>query len=125
MSLVSRRNFLGSMASVPALAGLAGRTLEAADSIQPLGVHHAPHVRRVIFLFMHGGPSQVDTFDYKPQLQVADGKPLPFEAPPNLDAKPVLLKSPWKFAQHGQSGLWVSELFPHVAKKVDELCICL
>ncbi len=123
MSSLTRRTFLGSMASVPALAGLTGHTAEAAASIQPLGVHHPARVRRVIFLFMHGGPSQVDTFDYKPQLQVADGKALPFEAPPNIDAKPVLLKSPWKFARHGESGLWVSELFPQVAKKVDELCI--
>ena len=72
---------------------------------------------------MHGGPSHVDTFDYKPRLQAEDGKPLPFEAPANLDAKPVLMKSPWKFQRHGEAGLWVSELFPHLATKVDELCI--
>ncbi len=123
MTFATRRNFLKSIATVPALAGLVGHTLEASDAIRPIGLHHAPKVRRVIFLFMHGGPSQVDTFDYKPKLQVADGKPLPFEAPPNIDAKPVLLKSPWKFSQHGESGLWVSELFPHVAKHVDDLCI--
>lgn len=79
--------------------------------------------KRVIFLFMHGGPSHVDTFDYKPKLQSNDGGELPFEKPPRIDAKPVLMKSPWKFAQHGESGQWVSELLPHTAKKVDELCI--
>ncbi len=87
------------------------------------GVHHPARAKRVIFLFMHGGPSQVDTFDYKPKLQQADGEKLPFAAAANIDAVPKLMRSPWKFAQHGQSGLWVSELFPEVAKCVDDLCI--
>jgi hypothetical protein len=87
------------------------------------GPHFAPTARRVIFLFMHGGPSQVDTFDYKPKLQAADGQPLPFDPAPNIDAKPVLMKSPWKFAQHGECGQWVSELLPHTARHVDQLCV--
>lgn len=106
------------------LAGLTGRVLPAAN--RPLRgqlPHHTPKVKRVLFLFMHGGPSQVDTFDFKPELQKADGKDLPFEAPPNLDAKPVLMKSPWKFARQGESGLWVSELFPHLGQKMDDLCV--
>jgi hypothetical protein len=90
----------------------------------PSGVPHlTPRARRVIFLFMHGGPSQVDTFDYKPALQKADGQPLPFDPAPNIDAKPVLMKSPWKFAQHGESGQWVSELLPYTAQHADELCV--
>jgi hypothetical protein len=72
---------------------------------------------------MHGGPSQVDTFDYKPQLERDHGKPLPFPKPRVVSsATGNLLKSPWKFAQHGQSGAWVSELFPHVSRRVDDLC---
>ncbi len=86
-------------------------------------LHHAPKAKRVIFLFMHGGPSQVDTFDYKPQLQKDDGKTLPFQAAKNIDAKPKLLKSPWSFKRHGKSGLWVSELLPHTAKHIDDLCV--
>jgi hypothetical protein len=72
---------------------------------------------------MHGGPSQVDTFDYKPRLQRNDGQALPFAPAPNIDAKPVLMASPWNFAQHGQRGLWCSELFPNLARHMDELCV--
>ncbi|MSU34386.1 MAG: DUF1501 domain-containing protein [Pedosphaera sp.] len=79
--------------------------------------------KRVIFLFMHGGPSQVDTFDYKPLLERDHGKPLPF-AKPRVFSSPTshLLKSPWKFRQFGQSGAWVSDLFPHLATRVDDIC---
>jgi hypothetical protein len=87
------------------------------------GLHFPARAKRVIFLFMHGGPSQVDTFDYKPQLIKDDGKPLPFEKPRvQFSQTGNLLKSPWAFAQHGESGAWVSELFPEVAKCVDDLC---
>jgi hypothetical protein len=74
-------------------------------------------------LFMKGGPSHVDTFDYKPKLQQDDGKELPFDKPRVQFAKTgKLLGSPWKFARYGQSGSYVSELFPNVAKHVDDLC---
>jgi hypothetical protein len=87
------------------------------------GLHFPARAKRVIFLFMHGGPSQIDTFDYKPQLIKDDGKPLPFEKPRvQFSQTGNLLKSPWAFAQHGESGAWVSELFPEVAKCVDDLC---
>lgn len=79
---------------------------------------------RVIFLFMHGGPSQVDTFDYKPLLERDHGKPLPFDKPRVVSAATGnLLKSPWKFRQHGECGMWASELFPHVAGRADDLCL--
>jgi hypothetical protein len=80
--------------------------------------------KRVIFLFMKGGPSHMDTFDYKPQLQKDDNKELPFEKP-RVQFAPTgeLLASPWKFQQYGESGIAVSELFPHVAQCVDDLCI--
>lgn len=80
--------------------------------------------KRVIFLFMHGGPSQVDTFDYKPQLIKDHGKPLPFNKPRVFSSQTGnLLKSPWEFRQYGASGAWVSDLFPQVAKHVDDMCI--
>ncbi len=98
-----------------------------AQSVSGAGVHHAPRAKRVIFLFMHGGPSHVDTFDYKPELQRRDGEKLPFAPAKNLDPTAVsqskLMGSPWAFSQHGNSGLWVSELFPEVAKMSDDLCV--
>lgn len=113
-----------------ALTALLGQEAKAAapeSAASPLAIR-APHfparAKRVIFLFMHGGPSQVDTFDYKPLLERDDGKPLPFPKPRVVSsATGNLLRSPWKFEQHGQSGAWVSELFPHVAGCVDDLCM--
>src|SRR6187399_2651400 len=73
--------------------------------------------KRVIMMFMQGGVSHVDTFDYKPMLARDHG---------NLHStkgKAKLFGSPWKFAQHGQSGQWVSELLPHTAKHADDLCV--
>ncbi len=111
-----------------ALADLLARTAAAGESAgsatagatrQP---HFAPRAKRVIFLFMHGGPSAVDTFDFKPELARQDGKPLPFDKPRIQFAQTGnLLKSPWEFRQHGESGAWVSELFPNVARCVDDL----
>src|SRR4051812_29118745 len=77
--------------------------------------HHAPRAKRVIFLFMPGGPSQVDTFDPKPQLTKDDGKPAPKLY---LGQQRTLLASPWKFQRYGESGLAVSELFPQTAECV-------
>ncbi|WP_372721915.1 DUF1501 domain-containing protein [Novipirellula sp.] len=104
---------------------MSGKSVSAATSRADSDAglpHFAPRAKRVIFLFMHGGPSHVDTFDYKPQLAKHDGKPLPFDKPRIQFAKTGnLLKSPWRFRQYGQSGTWVSDLFPHVAKHVDDL----
>ena len=92
-----------------------------AESLSPF--HFAPRAKRVIFMFMKGGPSQVDTFDYKPQLNKDDGKPLPFDKPRvQFAATGNLLASPWRFRQFGQSGVPVSTLFPHVAQHVDDIC---
>ncbi len=121
--VLSRRQLLKSTAAgfgYLAFAGLqAGSSAVAAANLP----HHAPKAKRVIMLFMHGGPSHVDLFDYKPQLQKDDGKDLPFKAAPNIGAKLTLMKSPWKFARHGESGLWVSELLPHLSKHMDDLCV--
>jgi len=93
------------------------------DSVLPKAPHFAPRAKRVVFLFMHGGPSQVDTFDHKPLLQRDHGKPLPFAKPRVTFAETGnLLGSPFRFARHGDSGQWVSELFPHLARCVDRLC---
>ena len=94
------------------------------DPLAPRPPHFTPRAKRVIFLFMHGGPSHIDTFDYKPLLARDDGKPLPFDKPRVFSSQTGnLLRSPWKFRRHGQSGAWVSELFPNVARQVDDLCI--
>ena len=99
--------------------------LDPSDA-NPLGIrvpHFQPRAKRVIFLFMHGGPSQVDTFDYKPKLQKDDGKPVPFAKPRVQFAQTGnLMGSPYKWKQHGESGAWVSEIFPETAKVVDDLC---
>jgi len=95
----------------------------AADSNNPLAprpAHFKPRAKRVIFMFMVGGPSHVDTFDYKPRLETDDGKSAPRQ---DVGGDRVWLKSPWKFKQHGESGLPISELFPHLAKRADDLCL--
>ena len=103
-----------------ALIDLLSSVSDAADS--PQAPHSIPRAKRVIFLFMHGGPSHVDTFDYKPRLQERHGHPLPFAKPRvQFSQTGELLGSPWKFGQHGQCGAWVSELFPKVGACVDDL----
>jgi len=93
-------------------------------SLEPRAPHFTPRAKRVIFLFMLGGPSQMDTFDFKPRLDKEHGKPLPFpKRRIKFDGTGNLLRSPWKFHRYGQSGALVSDLFPHVARHVDDLCI--
>ena len=92
----------------------------------------APRAKSVIFLFMVGGPSQIDTFDFKPELQRLDGQPVPDSFRKALDGSAhanvfhgcenKLLGSPYRWQQCGDRGMWVSELFPETAKHVDELC---
>jgi len=112
-----------------ALAGLLGedQARAAGSVVNPLAVRPAmfpPRAKRVIFLFMHGGPSQVDTFDPKPLLTRDNGKPLPFAKPRVQFAQTGnLLASPWEFKHYGQSGIEVSDLFPHVGSMADELCV--
>lgn len=129
-SLFSRRELLkksavgfGNLALLSMLNDEA-QASKSKDPLAPKEPHFTPRAKRVIFLFMKGGPSHMDTFDYKPQLQKYDGKPLPFDKP-RVQFAPTgnLLKSPWKFKQYGESGIHVSELFPNVAECVDDLCI--
>jgi hypothetical protein len=122
---ISRRHF-GTVSSfaLGSLAVSAYQPWHAAAAVPAVADPHLPaRIRRVIFLFMHGGPSHVDTFDYKPLLARDDGKPLPFALPPNIDAVPKLLNGPWKFKQRGDSGLWVSDLLPNMAQEADSLCV--
>ncbi|RPI83499.1 MAG: DUF1501 domain-containing protein, partial [Planctomycetaceae bacterium] len=90
--------------------------------------HFAPRARRVIFLFMQGGVSQVDSFDPKPRLTADDGRMMPFDDSRkrantgNGQSEQRIMKSPWKFERYGQCGRAVSELFPHIGKRVDDLC---
>ncbi|MFZ9688640.1 MAG: DUF1501 domain-containing protein [Phycisphaerales bacterium] len=123
----SRRDMLGTLScgfGLMAFAGLAGATSlrmddEAAARRIASGTHHTPRAKRVIFLSMAGGPSHVDTFDYKPELAAADGTSLG----QGIRRGAKLLKSPWEFKPHGKSGLYVSSLFPAVAQHADQLCL--
>ena len=112
------------------LASLAMNSLLRAEQHPALAqsLHHRPSARSVIFLFMSGGPSQVDTFDPKPALATLAGQDVPesiaARVPPIKRAGlKNLMASHWDFSQHGESGLWVSSLFPHVARQVDQLCV--
>jgi hypothetical protein len=101
-----------------AFAGLSTWAAEKDNPLAPKKTHLPAKAKRVIFLCMEGAPSHVDTFDYKPKLAELNGQSMP-----RARTFAKLLASPWKFAQHGQSGLWISELFPELAKHADELCL--
>lgn len=128
----SRRGFLqtaGCGFGAMAFNALAGEVAAAAsDPYSMARPHHAPRAKRVIFLYMHGGVSQVDSFDYKPRLKKDDGKPLPFKGLDNLDATKKnegngkVMDTPWAFRRAGDCGNWVSDLWPNVAGHIDDLC---
>ncbi len=124
---VSRRTLLRQSAvgfGYLALQSLLSADTAASNPLTARVPHFPARAKRMVFLFMKGGPSHVDTFDPKPLLQRDDGKPYPFKQPRVKFAETgKLLKSPWTFRPYGQSGLPVSELFPHVARHVDDLCI--
>ena len=122
----SRRHVLKTASAGFGYLAFAGLCAEAAAGAGPAAGYQSPlaprppqfaaRAKRVIFLCMKGGPSQMETFDYKPRLQADTGKP-------GRRAGCNLFGSRWKFAQHGGAGLWVSELFPHLARHADELCV--
>ncbi|MEM8668159.1 MAG: DUF1501 domain-containing protein [Planctomycetota bacterium] len=121
-SLKGRREFLKQSAAgfgYLAFAGIANRAAaaERADRnpLDPKETHFPAKAKRVIFLYMDGAPSHIDTFDYKPQLLADDGKPGQYGG--------TLFGSPFKFSQHGNSGAWISELFPSVAQHADDLAL--
>ncbi|MBC8355146.1 MAG: DUF1501 domain-containing protein [Planctomycetes bacterium] len=131
---MSRRGFLsqfGMGLGGMALGGLMANSSSADASGGILNaLHHAPRAKRVIFLFQSGGPSQMDLFDYKPVLNEKHGTELPNEirrgqrltAMSGNQSSLPLVGSPFKFEQHGDSSAWLSELLPHTATVVDELC---
>ena len=123
----SRREMLrrtgAGFGSLALSALLAEECRAEASSIHPMAPrppHFKARAKRVIFLFMPGGPSQVDTFDPKPELTRLNGKPSPKLY---IGKQRNLLSSPWKFRKHGQSGLEISELFPRIAGFADQLCV--
>ncbi|HEU0038525.1 MAG TPA: DUF1501 domain-containing protein, partial [Verrucomicrobiae bacterium] len=102
----------------------AGETNRAARPYAVRPPHLPARAKRVIFLYMPGGPSHVDLFDPKPRLIQDNAKPLPFEKPKLERTKTGnLLASPWKFSRHGQSGIEVSELLPRAASCIDDICV--
>src|SRR5262245_45216169 len=131
--LLTRRQLLRRSACGMASLGLAamfgkmGLTAEVGagrDGFQSPLAPRAPHfpakAKRVIHLFMNGGPSHVDTFDPKPMLEKYAGKPLPMENLRTERKTGAAFPSPFKFKKHGQSGIEVSEIFPHVASCIDD-----
>jgi len=120
---------LGSLAFAGLLAD-SGDLAAAPRRAAPVatGPHFAPRAKRVIHLFMNGGPSQIDTLDPKPDLKKLDGKPLPDSIKQTLQLTQrkrvgTIFASPFKFRKHGECGLEVSELYPHVAEHADDLCV--
>jgi hypothetical protein len=132
---VTRREMLKSFAcgfASVAFSGLFGQNLLQAKITRPNPLaprlpHFKPRARNVIFLYMDGGVSQVDSFDYKPLLEKHHGED-PHKAIGKLEKTQFanigkVMKSPWKFTRRGESGLWVSDLFPEIASVADQLCV--
>jgi hypothetical protein len=108
-----------------AFSALLAEQGQSAEDRKPV-LHHAATAKHVIFLYMDGGPSQVDTFDYKPMLEKHHGKD-PHSVfkvePTQFNNVGRVMASPWKFKQYGQSGIWVSDLFPYLSGCVDDLAL--
>jgi hypothetical protein len=125
-SQLSRRGMLRAAGCGFGMMGLQSLLADSiADPLAPKAPMFPARAKRVIFLFMHGGPSSIDTFDPKPYLDQNDGKPLPIKQPLTFAAGKTggLMKSPWEFKNRGQSGLPVSTLFPEIASCADDLCV--
>jgi len=130
----SRREFLwqtgAGFAGVALTALLAGdgffsraSAAEPPHGSGPRPPHQPTKVKSCIFLFMYGGPSQMDLFDYKPELQKRDGQSVKLELRRNDKQTGKLLSSKRRWAQHGQSGLWCSDALPHLARHMDKLAV--
>lgn len=128
---VSRREMLaqcangfGSVALASLLADWSQAAEKGSNPLAPQAGHFPAKAKNIIFLFMDGGPSQVDTFDPKPRLAKEHGQPIKMKTPPTqFNNVGKVMQSPWKFKQYGESGIPVSELFPHVSQCVDDLAI--
>jgi hypothetical protein len=123
----TRRDFLGSLST--GLGGLALASLMPREAFAGAPPHHAPKAKYVIQLFMNGGASQCDLFDYKPQLIAKHGQKFDpgngerVEA--SISVPGAIMKSPFEWAQHGQCGRWVSSALPHLAKHVDDMAFLM
>ena len=111
-----------------ALAGLTNNSAAAANPLAPKLIHHTPRAKRVIFLFMQGGVSHVDSFDHKPRLDRDDGKMMDFDDARTLAKSRKIVqhrvfKAQWKFKPYGERGLMASDLFPLTASHADDLCL--
>ena len=126
---LTRREMLGRCAGgfgAVALSSLLADPVygKAKSPFAPRNTHHEPKAKSIIFLYMDGGVSQVDSFDYKPRLEKDHGKPFSAKInPTQFDNIGKTLKSPWNFKRYGQCGLNVSDLFPHVGEMADDLCV--
>src|SRR5437899_2423080 len=124
---LSRRDMLRQCANgfgAVALTALLGEESRGAAAGLTNAPHFPPRAKNVIFLFMDGGPAQMDTFDPKPRLDREHGQPIKVKThPTQFNNVGNVLKCPWKFRQYGQSGIPVSDLFPEVATCVDDLAI--
>jgi len=124
-SPLNRREWLGRAANGFGAMALSTMLPQANAASLAAGTHHPAKAKSIIFLYMDGGPSQVDTFDYKPNLEKFHGQD-PHKAIGKLEPTQFanvgkVMKSPWAFEQQGDSGAWVSELFPHIGECVDDL----
>lgn len=128
---ISRRHLLrqsacgfGNLAFLSLLAQSAMAELVNSGPLTPRSPSFPATAKRVIFLFMHGGVSHVDSFDPKPKLTELNGQPLPV-AKPKFEFAPTgnLLASPWQFQPYGESGIEVSELFPLIGSCIDDICV--
>ncbi len=124
---LTRRDMLSRCANGFGVVALSALMAEDGRSASAMSAPHFPaRARNVIFLYMDGGPSQIDTFDYKPLLEKYHGRD-PHNVfkvePTQFNNVGRVMAAPWKFRKRGQSGLWVSELFPRVAECIDDLCI--
>ena len=118
---VTRRQMLRQCACGFGTLALAGQLSKLAAAG---GSHFASRAQSVIFLYMDGGVSQVDSFDPKPALDRANGRPFPQRIElTQFDNVGTTMASPWKFSQHGEAGIWVSELFPNIARNADKLAV--
>ncbi len=120
----SRRDFLSRAACGFGLTAL--QSMIAAQSLTVRGTHHQPRAKRVIFLFMQGGPSHMDLFEYKPELEKRHGQPLSFKLPKNYEAPGIrdsrIFGPMGKFVRQGQRGMLISDMLPHLGSVVDEVC---
>src|SRR5207253_6766901 len=117
---------LGNLLARTSYADMVEHAAERVGPINPLlpkKPQFAGKAKRVIHLFMNGGPSQVDTFDPKPMLDKHAGKTLPGDYLPTERKTGAAMASPFKFKKYGQSGIEVSDLFPHVAESIDDICV--